>query len=252
MATFATTADACNAVSDVIAAGMLPAALEMMDGAMVEAVEDAFALGYRGAQALILIELDGIDALLDQQVGQIVEICGRHSAIRTDHSKDPARRAALWKARKSAFGALGRISRSYCTQDACVPRSKLAEVLQRISEIGHRYGLKIPSAFHAGDGNIHPVFLYDDKDDDQVRNTLAAAEEVLKYCVDVGGTVTGEHGVGIEKLHLMPYQFDAATMGHFAAVKRAFDPGDRINAGKLIPSDHVKLTLFQPRRNVPQ
>jgi glycolate oxidase len=253
VATFADSSDACNAVSEIIAAGLLPAAMEMMDGAMVQAVEDAFHFGFpREAQALVLIELDGIDELLDGQLAEVLAICRGHHAAGLEHSSDPARRAALWKVRKSAFGALGRISHSYCTQDACVPRSKLAEVLTHISAIGREYGLQIPSAFHAGDGNVHPIFLYDDRDEAQVQNTLRAAEKVLKYCIDIGGTVTGEHGVGVEKLHLMPYLFDHATMDQFQRVKSAFDPGERINAGKLLPSDKVRVRLLKPGRHVPQ
>jgi glycolate oxidase len=253
VAEFNDTPGACRAVSDVIAEGLLPAAMEMMDGAMVQACEDAFHFGFsRDAQALVLVELDGIDELLDGQMGRVMEICRRHGAAKVEHSADPKRRAALWKARKSAFGALGRISHSYCTQDACVPRSKLPEVIQKIDEIGKRYGLQIPSAFHAGDGNVHPIFLYDDRDEEQVQNVLRAAEEVLKYCVDVDGTVTGEHGVGVEKLHLMPYLFDRATMDQFQRVKEAFDPKERINAGKLIPSEVVTVQLLKPGRHVPQ
>ncbi len=252
-ATFTESADCCDAVSDIIAAGLLPGAMEMMDGAMIRAVEDAFHLGFPAdAQALLLIDLDGIDELLDAELARVLAICQQRRAASTDHTADPHRRAALWKARKGAFGAIGRISHSYCTQDACVPRSRLAEVLIRIDEIGRKYGLKIPSAFHAGDGNVHPIFLYDDRDEAQIQKTLAAAEEVLQYCVDVGGTITGEHGVGAEKLHLMPYLFDRATMGQFAAVKRAFDPHERINAGKQIPSDKVPITLLKPGRHVPQ
>ena len=253
VATFATTADACHAVSDIIAGGMLPAAMEMMDGAMVRAVEDAFHFGFsKDAQAVVLIELDGIAQLLDGQLAEVIAICETRNAAKVEHSSDPSRRAALWKARKSAFGALGRISHSYCTQDACVPRSKLAEVLKRIAEIGHEHGLQIPSAFHAGDGNIHPIFLYDDADETQVQNTLQAAEKVLKYCIDIGGTLTGEHGVGVEKLHLMPYLFDRNTMEQFQRVKSAFDPLQQINAGKLLPSDKVQVQLLKPGRHVPQ
>ncbi len=251
--TFSSTADTCNAVSDIIAAGHLPAAMEMMDGAMVRCVEDAFHFGFsREAQALLLIEIDGIDALLDAQMEAIIALVRKHNPIGVDWSADPARRLALWKARKGAFGAIGRISHSYCTQDACVPRSKLAEVLARIEEIGQEFGLKIPSAFHAGDGNVHPIFLYDDHDEQQTQNTLLAAERVLKYCIDVGGTLTGEHGVGVEKIHLMPYLFDRATLEQFVRIKHAFDPEERINAGKLIPSEKVSISLLKPGRHVPQ
>jgi glycolate oxidase len=242
---FASTADACRTVSEVIARGMLPAAMEMLDGTMVRVVEDAFHLGLgKEARALVLTELDGIDALLDAEMAELVEIHQRQHAIDVRTSGDPQTREKLWKARKGAFAAIGRISHSYCTQDACVPRSKLASVLERIDEIGRKYGLTIPSAFHAGDGNVHPIFLYDDRDEKDVQKVLRAAEEVLEYCLSVGGTVTGEHGVGVEKLHLMPRQFDRATMDQFLGVKHAFDPQERINAGKLIPSDRVRVTLL--------
>ena len=250
---FPTTADACQMVSDVIAAGMLPAAMEMMDGSMIQIVEDAFQMGFpRDAQALVLTEIDGILELLDGYRDQIEQLSRRHNATSVQSSADPDARAKLWKARKSAFGAIGRISHSYCTQDACVPRSMLAGVLKRIDEIGKEHGLQITNVFHAGDGNVHPIFLYDDRDQTQVKNTLEAAEKVLKYCIDIGGTVTGEHGVGVEKIHLMPYLFDRNTMDQFQRVKEAFDPEERINAGKLIPSDKLTVNLLKPGRKVPQ
>jgi glycolate oxidase len=253
VAVFNTTADACNTVSQVIAAGILPAAMEMMDGTMIRLVEEAFHFGFPAtAQALVLIEIDGINALLDQQLDDIVQLCRKNNAASTELSKDPDRRAALWKARKGAFGAIGRVSHSYCTQDACVPRSMLAEVLAKIAQIGKEHGIAITNVFHAGDGNVHPIFMYDERDETQVQNVLLAAEIALKYCIDIGGTVTGEHGVGVEKLHLMPYQFDRPTMDQFQRVKRAFDPDERINAGKLLPSEKVKVELVKPGRKVPQ
>jgi glycolate oxidase len=250
---FSTTADAGQFVADVIRDGHLPAAMEMLDGAMVKVIEDAYQFGFPAdAQSLVLTEIDGIDALLDRQMDQIVALSKRNRAAVTEASADPDRRAKLWKMRKSAFGAIGRISTSFCTQDACVPRSKLPEVLAKIIAIGEQYGLKIPNVFHAGDGNVHPILLYDERDPQQVRNVLAASEAILKYCVDVGGTITGEHGVGVEKLHLMPYCFDPATMKQMDRVKRAFDPGERLNAGKLIPTDKITVELGKPGRQVPQ
>ena len=250
---FRTTADACGLVSDVIAAGMLPAAMEMLDGRMIELVESNFHFGFpKEAQALVLTEIDGIDALLDAQMQDILDISRKYNAISVESSSDPATRAKLWKARKSAFGAIGKISPSYCTQDACVPRSKLGEVLAEVDRIGKSYGLQINNVFHAGDGNVHPIFLYDDRDEAQMQNVLIAAEEMLKYCIDVGGTLTGEHGVGVEKIHLMPYLFDRATMDQFQRVKAAFDPGERINAGKLLPSEKIHVNLLKPGRHVPQ
>jgi glycolate oxidase len=253
VAMFGSTSDACNTVSEVIAAGSLPAAMEMLDGKMITIVNEAFHMGFPPeAQALILTEIDGIDALLDDQMQQIVEISQRNNALSVETSKDPDKRAKLWKARKGAFGAIGKISPSYCTQDACVPRSMLAQVLAKLDEIGREYGLLIHNVFHAGDGNVHPIFLYDDRNPQQVQNVMLAAEKMLAYCIDIGGTLTGEHGVGVEKIHLMPHMFDQATMELFQRVKDAFDPNDRINAGKLLPSDKVVVDLLQPGRHVPQ
>jgi glycolate oxidase len=250
---FADSGQACDAVSKVIAEGILPAAMEMLDGAMVKVVEDTFHFGFPPeTQALVLVEIDGITELLDGQMKQIEQILAAHHASSIQSSADPVARAKLWKARKAAFGAIGKISPSYCTQDACVPRSMLRDVLAKVDEIGKAHGLQINNVFHAGDGNVHPIFLYDDRDEAQVQNVLHAAERVLQYCIDLGGTATGEHGVGVEKLHLMPYQFDEVTMKQFAAVKRAFDPGEHFNAGKLIPSDTVRVELLKPGRHAPQ
>jgi glycolate oxidase len=250
---FPSTGDACETVSQIISAGHLPAAMEMLDGRMIQVVNDTFHMGFpSNAQALILCEIDGIDALLDGQMDEIVQIMRAHHAMSVQTSSDPDTRIKLWKARKHAFGAIGKISPSYCTQDACVPRSMLAQVLAKVDEIGKEYGMTINNVFHAGDGNVHPIFLYDDRDEAQVQNTLRAAERVLKYCIDIGGTLTGEHGVGVEKIHLMPYMFDTATMALFQRIKHAFDPLERINAGKLIPSDKVQVNLLHPGRHVPQ
>lgn len=251
---FSTQADACQTVSDVIAAGHLPSAMEMLDGRMVQVIEDAYHFGFpRETAALILCEIDGgIDALLDAQADAIAEAMRRNRAARVSVSADADDRAKLWKARKSAFGAIGKISPSYCTQDACVPRSMLREVLARIDEIGREFGLVITNVFHAGDGNIHPIFLYDDRDPEQTRNVMLAAERMLQYCIDIGGTLTGEHGVGVEKIHLMPYQFDGATLRQFDRVRRAFDPQERVNAGKLMPSDKVQVDLVGAGRRAPQ
>ncbi len=251
--TFKTTADACAVVSDVIATGILPAAMEMLDGRMIEIIESIYHFGLpRESQAMILTEIDGIEALLDGQIQEIIDLSKKHNAISLELSADPNTRAKLWKARKSAFGAIGKISPSYCTQDACVPRSMLGQVLARVDEIGKQYGLQINNVFHAGDGNVHPIFLYDDRSEEQMQTVLRAAEDVLKYCIDVGGTLTGEHGVGVEKIHLMPYLFDEPTMRQFQRVKEAFDPEERINAGKLLPSEKIQVNLLKPGRMAPQ
>jgi glycolate oxidase len=227
--------------------------MEMLDGVMVTLLESNYHFGFPPqSQALVLTELDGIDSLLDGQMQVIEDLCRKHNAISITASKDPATRAKLWKARKSAFGAIGKISPSYCTQDACVPRSMLAQVLKRVDEIGKEYGLAINNVFHAGDGNVHPIFLYDDRSEEQMQNVLIAAEKMLQYCIDIGGTLTGEHGVGVEKIHLMSYLFDRPTLDQFQRVKDAFDPTERINAGKHIPSDKIKVELIKPGRHAPQ
>jgi glycolate oxidase len=236
VATFPTQVDACDAVSDIIASGHLPAAMEMLDGAMVNVVEKVFQLGIDpSAGAMLLIELDDAAPLLDRNLEAVVDLIRGRNALTCETASDVARKNELWGARKKAFGAIGRISPSYCTQDACVPRSRLAEVLTRIGEIGQSRGLVINNVFHAGDGNVHPIFLYDDKNDAQVANVLEAAEEVLAACIDFGGTITGEHGVGLEKLSMMPRLFDQTTLNMFHRTKRAFDPRGRFNAGKLLP-----------------
>ena len=250
---FASRDDACDTVSEVIARGHLPSAMEMMDGQMVRLVNDSFKFGFPAeTDGLILCEIDGINDLLDAQMNDIVHIFKSHRAMSVQTSSSPEERAKLWKARKASFGAIGKISPSYCTQDACVPRSMLRQVLSHVAKIGEKYGLIINNIFHAGDGNVHPIFLYDERDASQVANVMAAAEEVLKYCIDVGGTLTGEHGVGVEKIQLMPYLFDGVTLKQFQRVKEAIDPHERINAGKLIPSDKVKIELLSPGRHVPQ
>ena len=244
---FDDSAHASQTVADIIATGIVPAALEMMDGAMVRVVEDAFHYGFpRDAAALLLIEIDGVAAVLDEQMQRIALICRNNHATRVDCSADPGKRAELWSARKRAFGAIGRISPSYCTQDACVPRSRLPEVLAEVSRIGKRYGLTITNVFHAGDGNVHPILLFDEDDPRQVRDTMLASHDILAYCISIGGTLTGEHGVGVEKLPMMKVMFSPPTLELFARVKHAFDPDERLNLGKLIPSDRLAVDLTQP------
>jgi glycolate oxidase len=244
---FDSSRNACQSVTDVIASGIIPAAMEMMDGAMVKVVEDAFHYGFpSGAQALLLMELDGVDSVLDEQMERVVEICRKNQATSVDCSADPKRRTELWSARKRAFGAIGRISRSYCTQDACVPRSLLPEVLDRVSEIGRAHGLTITNVFHAGDGNVHPILLFDEDDPDDVRRTMLASHEILEYCISVGGAVSGEHGVGVEKLPMMKVMFSEPTMRMFDHVKKLFDPEERLNAGKKMPSERMNIDLLQP------
>ncbi len=246
-AVFDSTADACQAVTDVIASGIVPTSMEMMDGRMIRVVEDAFHYGFpTHAQAMLLIEIDGVDQVLDDQLAQIVRTARENRAFDVQHCSDPRKRAELWSARKKAFGAIGRISHGYCTQDACVPRSKLPEAMAHINALGDKYGMPITSVFHAGDGNVHPILLFNEDDPAQVQTTLQLSEEILDYCISIGGTITGEHGVGVEKIHLMHRMFNDATIAAFQSIKRALDPDLRINDGKLIPSPRRSIQLLRP------
>ena len=246
-AVFTTTEDACRTVSEVIATGIVPTSMEMMDGRMIRVVEDAFHFGFpTDAQALLLIEIDGVDPVLDEQLAVIVRTAEDNRAMNVQHCRDPKKRAELWAARKKAFGAIGRISHGYCTQDACVPRSKLPEAMAHINALGEKYGMAITSVFHAGDGNVHPILLFNEDDPAQVQTTLQLSEDILDYCISIGGTITGEHGVGVEKIHLMPKMFNPATIDTFQNLKRALDPDLRINDGKLIPSPNTRIDLLRP------
>ncbi len=252
-AVFQRTQDACKTVADVVAAGILPTSMEMMDGAMIKVVEAAFHFGFdTTAGALLLIEVDGVEQTLDAEMESIADIARRNGATDIQKCSDPARRLELWSARKKAFGAIGRISHSYCTQDACVPRSVLPQVIAEVGRIGEKYQLKITNVFHAGDGNIHPILLFDEADPQQVQRVMRASEEILRLCLSVGGTITGEHGVGVEKLHLMKEMFNPATLDLFLQVKKTFDPRQHCNDAKLIPSDRLVIELLKPTgANVP-
>jgi len=239
--------DACKTVADVIAAGILPTSMEMMDGGMIQVVESAFHFGFdTSAGAMLLLEVDGIDQTLDEEMDQIASIAKQNNATDIQKCSDPKRRLELWSARKKAFGAIGRVSHSYCTQDACVPRSKLPEVIAQVGKIGEEYKLTITNVFHAGDGNIHPILLFDEENPDDVQRVMHASEAILKYCIGVGGTITGEHGVGVEKLHLMHDMFNEKTLETFLRIKKTFDPQQRLNDAKLIPSDRTMVELVKP------
>ena len=252
-AVFNSIADACKTVSDVIAAGILPASMEMADGPMIQVLEEAFHFGFDPtAGSMLLLEIDGVEQILDEQMDGIAAIARDNGATDIQKCSDPKRRAQLWAARKKAFGAIGRVSPSYCTQDACVPRSRLPEVMQRVTELAGEYGLRITNVFHAGDGNIHPIILFNEDDPEQVQTTLRLGEAILSYCVDVGGTITGEHGIGVEKLDLMGKMFNRQTLETFLKIKKAFDPDQRLNDSKKIPSDRLRVELLKPMAvNVP-
>jgi len=244
--------DATASVSGIIGAGIIPAALEMMDQLIVGAVEAAFHFGFpTDAGAVLIVELDGLAAGLGAQVDRVIAICREHGARDVRVAESEAERALLWKCRKRAFGAVGRLAPNYCTQDGVVPRTKLPEILARIQDVGRRYELRIGNVFHAGDGNIHPILLYDERDPLQVERVLNAGREILEACVELGGSVTGEHGIGVEKIAQMPLLFSEADLELMRRLRGVFDPEGRCNPGKIFPTPGACVETTRPRRQVP-
>jgi glycolate oxidase len=228
--------DASQTVSEIISAGIVPGAMEMMDQLITQAVEAAFHFGFPlDAGAALIIELDGLTAGLESQTARVVEICKRNDAREVRVAQGEQERLALWKSRKRAFGAIGRLSPNFLTQDGVVPRSKLPEMMRFIRTCSEKYGLRIPNVFHAGDGNIHPLILYDERQPDQVRRAIEAGNDILQKCVDLGGSVTGEHGIGVEKIDFMEKQFTRADLDAMQLLRRVFDPGARCNPHKVFP-----------------
>lgn len=229
--------DATNAISEIIGAGIIPAALEMMDQGILVAVEAAFQFGFPlDAQAILLIEVDGLEAGLDAQRDRIEALCMQNSAREVRHARDQGERLLLWKCRKQAFGAVGRLSPSYCTQDGVVPRTMLPHILRRIREISAKYDVRIVNVFHAGDGNIHPILLFDERDKPQVERVLAASDEILEECIACGGSVTGEHGIGVEKISLMRKLFNDDDLAAMTRLREAFNPRCRLSPAKMLPT----------------
>jgi glycolate oxidase len=227
--------DATNAVSQIIAAGIIPAAMELMEQGIVAAVDDAYHFGFpRDAEAILIIEVDGPTAGLDAKQQQVVEVCRRHKAREVLQAATPAERETLWKCRKMAAGAIGRLSPNYFTQDGVVPRTKLPHILRRIAEIGRKHNLRIVNVAHAGDGNVHPILLYDERDRDTLARAMAAGRELLDECIACGGSVTAEHGIGVEKIDFMPRLFAHEDLVAMYRLREAFDPRGVLNPGKLI------------------
>jgi glycolate oxidase len=252
LAVFETVEAASEAVSAIIGAGLVPAALEMMDRLIIAAVEEAFRVGLpTDAGAVLLVELDGPSAGLDDELARVTAICGRHGVREVRVARDEAERAALWKCRKRAFGAVGRLARNYCTQDGVVPRTRVPEILRAITAAAARHRLRIGNVFHAGDGNIHPILLFDERDRDEVTRVLAAGKEILEACVALGGSVTGEHGIGVEKIAQMPLLFSPDDLREMLRVRAVFDPERRANPHKIFPDALVCVEARAPRRQVP-
>jgi glycolate oxidase len=237
MASFDDVQKAGDAVAALIAAGIIPAGLEMMDKPATHAVEQFVGAGYDlDAAAILLCESDGITEEVEDEIAKVKTVLERAGATRLTVSRDEAERLKFWSGRKAAFPAMGRISPDYYCMDGTIPRKRLGEVLNFIGAMERKYGLRCPNVFHAGDGNLHPLILFDANDADQLRRTEAFAGEVLEKCIAVGGTITGEHGVGVEKIDQMCLQFSAAELELFHAVKRAFDPQGLLNPGKAVPT----------------
>ncbi len=237
LAVFDVLDQASQTVAAITARGLTPAAVEMIDHLTIQAVEDAYGAGYpRDAAAVLLIELDGLAVGLEEEAEHVVAACRENGARDVRIARDEAERQLLWKGRKSAFGAYGRITPAYFVMDGVIPRTRLPQVLRRIDQIVTAHGLRVGNVFHAGDGNLHPNILYDPRNPGEVERVLAAGAEIMKVCVDVGGSISGEHGIGIEKQNFMPWIFSAADLEVMAGVKAAFNPGGRCNPGKIFPT----------------
>ena len=244
LAEFNTITEASRTVSEIIASGMLPAALEMLDGATIKAIEESiFAGGFpTDVAALLIIELDGLSAGLDQASEKAKQICLQNGGRAVRVAANEAERAKLWAARKRAFGAMGRIKTDLMVQDAVIPRSRLPEVLDRIYQIAREHRLQVANVFHAGDGNLHPNISFDGRDPDQVERVTAASQEIMQLCVDVGGSITGEHGVGMDKIDFMKLIFNESDMDRMLQVREAFNPLGLCNPAKVVPT--VKTCRF--------
>ena len=239
LAAFNDVATAGQAVSNIIADGILPAGLELMDNAAIRAADDFVQAGYpRDAAAILLCEIDGTRSEVKDQLAQAQQVLKTSAATQIRVARDEQERAKFWAGRKAAFPAVGRLSPDYYCMDGTIPRYQIASVLTRISELSSEYGLPIVNVFHAGDGNLHPLILYDANIDGELERTEELGGKILEVCVKAGGTITGEHGVGIEKINQMCVQFDASELTQFHAIKHAFDPDTLLNPGKAIPTLH--------------
>jgi glycolate oxidase len=237
LAVFETVDDATETVVDITARGITPAACEMFDGWTLRAVENYVHAGYPvDCAAVLLIDVDGLRESAEAQAEDVADVCRVHHARQVRVARDESERELLWKGRKNAFGAIGQISPTYYSQDGVIPRTKLPVTLRRISEIGKKYGFEIGNIFHAGDGNLHPLIPFDNRKQGQLQNAIRAADEIIELCISLGGSITGEHGVGMEKDRLMPLLFSEAELDLMRRVRDAFNPAGLLNPGKIFPS----------------
>jgi glycolate oxidase len=251
LAAFDSTDAAGNAVSDIISAGIIPAAIEMMDRTTIRAAEAAVHPGFPDAEAILIVELDGSKSEVEALFSQVETVCDRNNAWGVQVAKDEAQRARIWMGRKAAFAAMGRIAPSYYVQDGVIPRSRLPEVLRRIRQLEVESGLTIGNVFHAGDGNLHPLVCYDDAVDGQADLAEQVASKILTFCLDVGGSLTGEHGVGADKACHMPKMFTAEDLETMQLVRAAFDPDQLCNPGKVFPTPRLCGEVPGPYRAHP-
>jgi glycolate oxidase len=243
LAIYNTLKDAGNTVSAIIAEGIIPATLEMLDKLTIKAVEESIHAGFpMDAEAVLLIELDGLKDGIERLAGKIVEICKKNNVREVKVAKNEADRAQLWAGRKGAFGAVARLRPNYLVCDGTVPRTKLPEVLSKVVEVGNKYNLAIANVFHAGDGNLHPLILFDERNEEELKRVRLAGSEILKLCSDAGGTISGEHGIGAEKIKEMFLVFTTEDMAAMKRVKKAFDPEDVYNPNKVIPKLEASLS----------
>jgi glycolate oxidase len=247
LAIYNSVSEAGNTVAALTARGITPMALEMLDGPMLRMVEAATHAGYPlDAAGVLLIEVEGLTEAVEEQAELIGAVCGECGAREVRLARSASERDLLWKGRKNAFGAIGRVSPTYYVQDGVVPRTKIAPTLQAIGDIGRKYDLAISNVFHAGDGNMHPIIPFDPRKEGDLQRAQAAGEEILRFCVSMGGSITGEHGVGMEKMELMQEAFSDATLEVAKQVKNLFDPQCRLNPGKVLPQRKQCMEIRQP------
>jgi glycolate oxidase len=232
--------DATRTVADITARGITPAALEMMDGVMLRAIEEATHAGYpMDAAAVLLLEVEGLREAAEEHADEVEAVCRGNRARQVRRAKSSEERELLWKGRKNAFGAIGRVSPNFYVQDGVIPRTRLPEMLEFIGDVERRYSLRIANIFHAGDGNLHPLIMFDARDREEVARVLKAAKEIISQCVNMGGSITGEHGVGIEKNALMPLLFSEDDLDMMRSVKKIFNPLGTFNPGKVLPTQKI-------------
>ncbi len=250
VAFFGSTGEAGETVSEIVSGGVVPGAIEMMDTLTIQAAEQAVGAGFpTDAGAALIVELDGSEAECEVRFDEVVAICERNGATSIRIARDAADRAAIWRTRKAAFAAMGRVAPNYYVQDGVIPRTKLPEVLARIAALGEEYGMRVGNVFHAGDGNLHPLVCYDGEEEAERAEELAG--KILEACVDAGGSITGEHGVGVDKKRHMPRMFGEPDLAAFQHLRCAFDPRGLANPGKVMPTPRLCGEVPGPYRRHP-